>query len=679
MAAKSPHAVDAGLIYASLAAVIAVTYLLTMPPSWTFEDTPLFTAACSTLGVPHPPGYPLWVLTCAPLVAVTGLLGVEVGVGAGLASIIATTLSCLLLARLLMRVTKHVLVAGTSAAIFGLAATVWSQAIIAEAYALNCLLWLACLNVADDYVRRGSSWRLVFGSLLVGLGLSNHWPLFVLALPSILLWLLPAWGNLWQDFRQRWLICVLAGVLGLLPYVHLFVASEASARFADGIFLDSIWGYVSRQSLGSFDLAAQHPRWNERIAGGGWAVLNILREYAWLGGVVGVIGLWQLRRIIAGWQLAALVWAMLAVTFVLAVYRPFLPQSELSAQTFSNYGLTAYAAFAFGVGVFLANFVRGWSAPMQYCSCVAVVLAILAWHGPKVDRSSDDLSRRHALVVNQALPPGTLMLLGTQNFGFGLHFYKFLEPEHSRVNAIPVTTYLGEYPVVQLYTVLQQRQQQVALAPMLEASFPKSWYGSYGVFNSRGATEFVIDARTRELLRYAAQVRESSNNVFTAHFADRLLFEFAIRMFASEVEDLDADASELLKELATTPAVRFASFLASLPPNATVAQVEPLVAGLGDLSQYQLPWRTDVLHILASAHIREQQFAPAIAILEEALAGFPASTNTRVLFSLLSLQAQTGNFARYAYLRRRYPSFISPNLAGHDSRCAANLGRPCTP
>lgn len=583
-----------------------------------------------------------------------------------------------LLALLLRRLVTCVPAALAAAAAVCLSFTFWSQAIIAEVYVLNCCVWLACLYVADSYVRSGGGRKLVGLALLGGLGLANHWPLFVLAAPSVVLWLLPAWAQLRTDLAQRWPLCLGAGLLGLLPYVHLVLASTESARFFDGRLLDSLWDYVSRESFNVHDQASQHPRWNQRLAGAGQAVLGIGREFAWVGGVLGLWGLWLCRQRLHGWQLAALWWALLAVTFVLALYRPYLPQSALSSQIFANYGLTAFAAAAIPLAYALARIMARMNLPLQWCTGASLVLTLAAWHFPQVDRSADDLARRHARLVNATLPANTRILLGTGSYGFGLDFFKFLDPAASRSNPVPVAAYLGaQYALEQLPQLLERDGVPVALAPMLQApGVPVSWHGSHALYDPAGSKRALqLSANARELLRYAAAVRDTSNNLWTRDFADRLLFEFARRLDGAAVEQDLA----LFNELAATPALRYAALLTQLDAAASPVQVAAQIQRLGDLRQYPLQWRTDILHILASAHYRSGALGQAIDVLETALAGFPAATNTRVLTDLLVLLAQDGNFVRYAFLRRRYPALPAANLAGFDQRCAANLKRACTP
>src|SRR5206468_818496 len=62
--AQTEFVVDSDLKRATGAvfALSLLTYLVTLAPTVTGEDSGEFVAAAYTLGIPHPPGYPLWCL-----------------------------------------------------------------------------------------------------------------------------------------------------------------------------------------------------------------------------------------------------------------------------------------------------------------------------------------------------------------------------------------------------------------------------------------------------------------------------------------------------------------------------------------------------------------------------------------------------------------------------------------
>jgi len=127
-------------------AVLVAIYSATLAPSVTWWDAGEFIAAIHSLGIPHPPGTPLYVIVGN----VWAMLAVpfDYAVRVNLLSAVATAAAAALIGSLLARRTRDP-VAGFAAAICaGAAASVWRSATEAEVYALALLgaaliLWTA--------------------------------------------------------------------------------------------------------------------------------------------------------------------------------------------------------------------------------------------------------------------------------------------------------------------------------------------------------------------------------------------------------------------------------------------------------------------------------------------------------------------------------------------------------
>ena len=175
---------------ALLGACLLGLYLATMPPQLTLEDASVFTATCATLGLAHPSGYPLHTLSCYPLLQLATAAGFNLFEGAALASALAAAAACVVLCIALRRLCGCPASALLAAGSLGLAPAFWAQAVIPEVYALNVLLLAVCVALAERATATGSPRYLVALAFAGGLGLANHWPLFVLAAPALAILLL---------------------------------------------------------------------------------------------------------------------------------------------------------------------------------------------------------------------------------------------------------------------------------------------------------------------------------------------------------------------------------------------------------------------------------------------------------------------------------------------------------
>ncbi len=228
-------------------------YFVTAAPTFTLKnmgtDGGDLLAAAFNWGVPHPSGYPTYIL----LLRVFSFL-VPVGdfaYRANLFSALLGALTALLMFYVVLKVLQgtseadgrrqwlHVACASFAALALAASPLIWSQSTIAEVYALNaffvaCLLLLAmkiagfARSRANGTDREGPSdasggtvkWLTLMG-LLAGLSLGNHLTI-VFLLPPLAYWLVATLG--WRKLLSPW--PVLALILGLMVYVYLPISAS---------------------------------------------------------------------------------------------------------------------------------------------------------------------------------------------------------------------------------------------------------------------------------------------------------------------------------------------------------------------------------------------------------------------------------------------------------------------
>ena len=94
-----------------------------------------------------------------------------------------------------------------------------SQAIIAEVYTLNALLFFAVYLLILKALRAPDSRTWWWGaSIFFGLSLANHYPLMVLAFPGLLVLALPVWRSVLSRLTELILLSLLNAAL---PYAAM--------------------------------------------------------------------------------------------------------------------------------------------------------------------------------------------------------------------------------------------------------------------------------------------------------------------------------------------------------------------------------------------------------------------------------------------------------------------------
>ncbi|MBX7245990.1 MAG: DUF2723 domain-containing protein [Candidatus Sumerlaeaceae bacterium] len=236
-------------------------YLRTMAPSMHFGDGLEFASAAKVLGIPHPTGYPLYMIllklfTFIPIGEVitrTTLFSV-------VCSAVSAGLSTLILRDVLQRVfrdflEKAVLVASAA---FGLGGALlelhWQNATLTELNALHFLLVLCFLRAAQRFVETGERRFLILVSLVLGLGIAHHRMSVFLGLPFLLLWVKAAQRMGMRDLRGamwRSALCLLAG-LSLYLYLPLRAMQRPAVNWGDASSFGRFYRHVRAEEYLKF-------------------------------------------------------------------------------------------------------------------------------------------------------------------------------------------------------------------------------------------------------------------------------------------------------------------------------------------------------------------------------------------------------------------------------------------
>lgn len=403
--AASPPAPAAGaqavarsrpLIIPLLAGTLAlIPYLLTLAPDLTWanfggDGGELITAAV-TVGVPHPPGYPTFVLLgkLLSLLPLPGSMALRFNLFSALSMATATAFAAAA-AQVLLGPSWRAASAALAAALsLAFAPLVWSQAIITEVYALNLALLAAFL------------WALLYGrwpwlsGLLFGLALTTH-------LTSLLM--LPMAFALTP--RRQWLSLAAGAALGLLPLflLPLFASLGSPVIWGDPTTLNGwVWLISGRLYTPNLRLPEN--------AGISLAALDLaqllLRQWLWVGWLFVAAGL-----ITGPFTRSQRLW--LPLTTVFYIIFTFLNQTEDAAVLLLPALLLLSHLLSAGLKLI---------GPLAPLLPAALLLSGFASqnlrHQPQV--------RPSALDIFAAAPPSALLLTPGDSSIFALWYFQHVE------------------------------------------------------------------------------------------------------------------------------------------------------------------------------------------------------------------------------------------------------------
>ncbi|MCF6284835.1 MAG: DUF2723 domain-containing protein [Candidatus Hydrogenedentes bacterium] len=268
-------------------------YVGGLAPTVTGEDSGELIGAAYSLGVPHPPGYPVWTLlahlfTWIPFGSIAWRVNAFSAVcGAGTVS---------LLTLIGIGLTKRRGAAALGALCFATSRAFWEQSVIAEVYTLSTLFMALLLYLCLRGFSEEHPARLYGTALLIGIGTGVHSTL-VLLLPF---WLLLLVLQSPPRLRRSPAFYLKAGFMTLLGcgvYAYLPLASlqDPAVDWGDPETLSRWWDVVRRAQYAF--MVDQYPHsWERFLEQCATMARFWFRDFVGLGALLGLAGFGVLFR-----------------------------------------------------------------------------------------------------------------------------------------------------------------------------------------------------------------------------------------------------------------------------------------------------------------------------------------------------------------------------------------------
>jgi tetratricopeptide (TPR) repeat protein len=410
----------------------ALLYLATAARTVTGEDAGEFLAAAHTFGVPHPPGYPLWLVLAwaADHLLPFGTVALRVT----LVSLIPSAIANTVVLALLLKTMRSRLGACAGAGLFAVSLTHWTQAVIPEVYGLNTLFIALQVLLLVLLAEAPSTGRLLLLALVTGLSATNH----TSAAPVGLLVLVASVIIAPALFRRPAVVmgCLVVGLAPLLLYAVLPLASARNPYVDWGHpkTLSALVDHVTRAQYTSLESERQVDdplahRARRLLILSEWGAKQFGSGLTWILAGLGFVAL--LRRQ-TGLTLLLFLLAWLS-TIVVIRYATFSFDREhiYANQIFWIPAWMACAVFvAGGVDAVLAGLRRRWATtpesahwlPITITSAAGIVVVALtgAAHFPLADRSGTKLIETYGRALLDVMEPGALYFPSSDHSTFSV-------------------------------------------------------------------------------------------------------------------------------------------------------------------------------------------------------------------------------------------------------------------
>jgi hypothetical protein len=457
------------------ALVIFGIYLATLAPTTAFWDTSEYIAAARVLGIPHPPGNPLFTLLAHTfgLLPLAESYAVRINLFAAVCSALASGLWFLVADRWLQPIIgvrwvrwaaafAGVLVGATSW-------TVWNQSTVNEkVYTVSLMSMALCIwlvvHWGDDEPGPHRDRWLVLIAYVMALSSTNHL-MALLAIPALAVYV---FFTDWRVLTRPWvLIAVAVAVLvGIsLNWIYLPLRAAQLPAINEGepicgsvlqvvtLKCQPLLDVLNRVQYGKPSVMDRQANFFAQLANF-WQYFNwqFARDWGrWAGvvtalftglGLVGIYTLWKNDRR-AGW---AAVWLLGTLTVALVFYmnfkygfsqypdKPELPREVRERDYFFLGSFSAYGVFvALGLGAVLqsvAELVGGGDRRPRWAlatPALAVALIPLVGNRQTASRAHETLARDFAVDLLESVEPYGILITAGDNDTFPLWYAQEVE------------------------------------------------------------------------------------------------------------------------------------------------------------------------------------------------------------------------------------------------------------
>lgn len=385
-------------------------------------DSGELVAAVHVLGVPHPSGYPLYVLLGKiwTLLVPIGSIAFRMS----LFSAFAAAGACSVVYLLARRLGCIQLPAIAASLLLAFSPSFWGEANVQRVYSLNALfVVIAAYSALGWWIGRRVK-ALVITVFLCALGASNHTFMGVF---GVIFGLFAVLTDPAAVLRPKILAAVFAaGLIGLLPYAYLPIASsfDPPLDWGNPETWDSFLAVLQRRD---FWARAWIESPGDLVPIAIDYVVGVGRELAWVGAFISIVGIaFGRHRRFAIFLVAV----MVANLLVMALHG-----SRSDLFIWHRYYIPSYAMAAVLAGVGIDALVRRWGKAVAV-GALALPLVLFAAGRSRFDRSDYRIAEDFSRALLRTVPPGASLAATDDNILFVLIYLTMVEGVRPDINLI---------------------------------------------------------------------------------------------------------------------------------------------------------------------------------------------------------------------------------------------------
>ena len=427
MKSAQPLNRENAVIFLTVFFVSLAVYVRTLCPTVYVGDSGELIAAAATLGIPHPPGFPLYVILGK--IFITLFRFSNIAYRMNLFSALCSAATCGMLALLMRRVfSVGAMVSVLFGLIFAFSFTNWSMATVAVTYPLSSLITVLGILVLFSWLQNKDKKHLSFFFFCVGLGFATHTLTIVLLLSAVILIVLNVAGKrgAYKGIGRSalWLI---PGLI-LYLFIPLRASMKPAVNWSDPETIPRLFRFLTRadywkkayvENISDFIEVVRH------------YLKTIPQEFSLLGLLLLLCGIYYLAR--KNWKYLVFFLSL----FFFNIAAMCLHGSRSDIFYWSRYMLTGFIGLACIIAaglVFLKGLIK---IKFVYYLIPLVLLALLFFGNFKAsDKSRNFVAYDYNMAILNYLPQNTVLMAESDNVLFPLVYLHIAEKKRPDIKLV---------------------------------------------------------------------------------------------------------------------------------------------------------------------------------------------------------------------------------------------------